>query len=107
MYVGWIVAGGAEGLILGRMLEHFKARGLVKAGGRARTDSTHVLAAIETLNRLELVGRTLQAGLEALAQQVLDWLKGQVSADWFDRYGRRVDEYRLPKKETERLPNRL
>jgi transposase len=97
-----LVAGGAEELILGRMLEHFKARGLVKAGGRARTDSTHVLAVIEALNRLELVGRTLQAVLEALATQVPDWLKDQVSADWFDRYGRRIDEYRLPKKTRER-----
>ena len=97
-----LVAGGADGLILGRMLEHFKARGLVKADGRARTDSTHVLAAIEALNRLELVGRTLQTVLETLAKCVPEWLKRQVSADWFDRYGRRIDEYRLPKKDNER-----
>jgi transposase len=37
-----LVAGGAESLVLERMLARFKARGLVKAGGRARTDSTHV-----------------------------------------------------------------
>jgi transposase len=73
-----LVAGGAGALILGRMLEHFKARGLVQVGGRVRTDSTHVLAAIEALNRLEIVGRGLQAVLEALAKQAPDWLKGQV-----------------------------
>jgi len=97
-----LVAGGADELILGRMLEHFKARGFVKAGGRARTDSTHIVAAITALNRLELVGRTLQALLEDLAQHVPDWLKSQVGTDWFERYGRRIDEYRLPKKDGER-----
>jgi len=49
-----LVGGAAEALLLERMLEHFKARGLVQAGGRARTDSTQVLAAIHALNRLEL-----------------------------------------------------
>ncbi len=34
--------------------------GLLKAGGRQRTDATHVLAAVRTLSRLELVGETLQ-----------------------------------------------
>ena len=97
-----LVAGGAETLVLERMLAHFKACGLVKAGGRARTDSSHVLAAIHALNRLELVGRTLQAVLEDLARQVPDWLKGQVPPDWFDRYGRRIDAYWLPKKDAER-----
>ena len=32
-----------------------------------RTDSTHVLAATRDLNRLELVGETLRATLNALA----------------------------------------
>src|SRR5215207_8509665 len=40
-----LVAGNAEHLLLDRMLERFKARGLVKARGQRRTDSTHVLAA--------------------------------------------------------------
>lgn len=41
-----LVAGGAEHLLLDRMLDHFKARGLVKARGKQRTDSTHVLGAV-------------------------------------------------------------
>jgi transposase len=35
-----LVAGNAEHLLLDRMLERFKARGLVKARGQQRTDST-------------------------------------------------------------------
>src|SRR5687767_7658718 len=36
-----LVAGGAEHLLLDTMLERFKARGLVRARGKQRTDSTH------------------------------------------------------------------
>jgi transposase InsO family protein len=34
--------------------------------GRQRTDATHVVAAVRHLNRLEMVGETLRAALEAL-----------------------------------------
>ncbi len=96
-----LVEGEMGSILLDQILEHFKARGWLSAGGKQRTDSTHVLAAIHSLNRLELVGRTLQAVLEELAKRAPEWLKQQITPDWFDRYGRMIDEYRLPKKEAE------
>ena len=51
-----LVAGQADHLLLDTMLERFKARGLVKARGKQRTDSTHVLGAVRDLHLLELVG---------------------------------------------------
>jgi transposase len=69
---------------------------LLKAKGRQRTDSTHVLAAIQTLNRLECVGETLRHALNTLATAAPDWLQSWVPALWFDRYSRRFAEYRLP-----------
>ncbi|MET7593417.1 transposase, partial [Streptomyces sp. NPDC005444] len=62
-------------------------------------DSTHVLAAVRTLNRMEFVGETLRAALEALAVAAPTWLSGLVTADWAERYGPRVDDYRFPKGE--------
>ena len=97
-----LVAGGAEHLLLDTMLERFKARGLVKARGRQRTDSTHVLAAVHDLHLLELVAETLRAALDDLAAAVPDWLRGIAQPVWFERYGRRVEDYRLPKKQAER-----
>ncbi len=91
-----LVADAAEDRLLTPLLKLFAARGLLKAGGRQRTDSTHVLAAIRQLNRLELVGETLRAALNQLAQIVPDWLRGIVSADWYERYGRRFDSFHLP-----------
>src|SRR4051812_38234857 len=97
-----LVAGGAERLLLETMLETCKARGLVKARTRQRTDSTHVLAAIRTLNRLELVGETLRAALNSLATVAPQWLRSWVPPAWFDRYAARVEESRLPKGEEAR-----
>jgi len=96
-----LVHEGAERLLFERMLSHFQAAGLVKAGGRQRTDATHVLAAIHPLNRIELVGRTLQAVLEEVAREAPSWLKAQVTPDWFERYSRQIEASRLPKAKAE------
>ena len=92
-----LVAGGQELLLLDRMLDHFTARGLVTARGRQRTDSTHVLGAVRKLHRLELLAETLRAALNALAAAAPAWLRGVAPPAWYERYGRRVEETRLPR----------
>lgn len=79
------------------MLERFRAQGLLKARGQQRTDSTHVLAAIRTLNRLECVGETLRAALNSLATVAPEWLCEHLAPEWFDRYSTRIEDSRLPK----------
>jgi len=93
---------GWEGLLLTRLLDRARAQGWLKARGRQRTDSTHVHAAIRTLNRLEAVGETVRTALNSLAVAAPDWLRTHVSADGHDRYDRRSEEYRLPTAKTER-----
>ena len=91
-----------ETLLLDRLLEVCKQRGWLKEGGKQRTDSTHVLARVRSLSNLECVGETLRAVLDDLAGLVPDWLVKQVSPDWFERYSHRVENYRLPKSESQR-----
>lgn len=97
-----LVAGNAETMLLDKMLMHFKARGLVKARGKQRTDSTHILAAVHDLHLCELVGETLRAGLNDLATVAPEWLRGVAEPAWYERYARRVEDYRLPKSEAGR-----
>ncbi|MDH3603615.1 MAG: transposase, partial [Candidatus Tectomicrobia bacterium] len=59
--------------LLDTLLGACKARGLIKARGKQRTDSTHVLAAIRTLNRLESVLETLRAALNQLSEADPQW----------------------------------
>ncbi len=93
---GRLLQHGATERLLARVLETAREEGLLKARGRQRTDSTHVLAAIRTLNRLELVGETLRAALNAIAAAAPAWLRGVAPADWHERYDRRVEDARLP-----------
>src|SRR6266581_2640897 len=97
-----LVAGDLTCLALDALLERLAGLGLVRAGGRQRTDSTHVLGAIRSLNRLELAGETLRAALEALAAAVPGWLAGVIDGSWQQVYGQRIDEIRLPASETAR-----
>jgi transposase len=97
-----LVEEGAETLLLDRLLQVCKQRGWLKAGGKQRTDSTHVLARVRSLSNLECVGETLRAVLDDLAALAPDWLVQQISPDWFERYSHRVENYRLPKAESQR-----
>jgi transposase len=71
-------------------------RGWIKKRGVQRTDSTHVLAAVRRLNRLELLGETVRAALNAVASEEPEWLKQWVPVAWFEHYARRIEEWRLP-----------
>lgn len=97
-----LVTGQAEHLLLDRMLDHFKTQGLVRARGKQRTDSTYVLGAVHDLHLLELVGETLRATLDDLAAVVPLWLRGIAEPVWFERYARRIEDYRLPKGQAKR-----
>ena len=92
-----LLSGGKEQILLDKLLERCQELKLIKAKGKARTDSTHILAAIRNLNRLECVGETLRAALNALAVVAPDWLSDLVEGDWFDRYSKPVEESRLPR----------
>ena len=69
-----LVAGSAEGRLLDALVAACVQQGYLKARGKQRTDSTHVLAAVRTLYRLERVAETLRATLNALASVAPDWL---------------------------------
>ncbi len=48
------------------------------------------------------MGETLRAVLNDVARLDADWLARQISAEWLERYGHRVENYRLPKAESQR-----
>ena len=82
--------------LLACVLDAARAAGLLKARGRQRTDSTHVLAAVRDLNRIELLAETLRAALNAIATVAADWLRQVTETDWHKRYDHRGEQARLP-----------
>jgi transposase len=97
-----LVDGHAEHVLLDVLLRRAQDLGLFRPRGRQRTDSTHVLAAVRVLNRLERVGETMRAALNSLAVVAPDWLRSMVPDSWYERYGSRVENYDLPKSEAAR-----
>jgi transposase len=97
-----LLAGSAAELLLDTLLERCRTLGLLKARGQQRTDSTHVLAAVRVLNRLELVAEPLRAALNAVATVAPDWLQGCASLAWYERYGKRIENVRLPRDQADR-----
>jgi transposase len=70
---GRLLAGSAESLLFDMLLTWCRDRQLVKARGRQRTDSTHVLAAVRALHRIEVVGEALRHALNTLAVVAPEW----------------------------------
>src|SRR5690242_8524978 len=97
-----LVAASAEERFLEALLTLCKEHGWLKARGRQRTDSTHILAKIRALNRAECVVETLRHALNVLAVVAPDWLRSQVQSEWLERYGHRAEEYRFPSGEDKR-----
>ena len=69
-----LVAGRAEHQVFDAVIEIARARNLVRSGGRQRTDATHVLAAVSSLNRLACVIEAMRHALSALAVAAPAWL---------------------------------
>jgi len=91
-----------EQQLFDRLLQHVKAHGLLQGQREQRTDSTHVLGATRDLSRLELVGETMRRVLNSLAIVAPDWTLAHSLADWVERYGARLQDYRLPKGQAQR-----
>jgi transposase len=87
---------------LDTLLAACNARGWIKARGTQRTDSTHVLAAIRTLHRLECVLEAMHDALNQLSEAAPVWVRQQVPPAWYMRYGLRSDQARLPKDASKR-----
>jgi transposase len=89
-----------------RLLDTFltacKTRGWIKARGTQRTDSTHILAAIRTLHRLECVLEAMHDALNQLSAAEAAWVQQHVPLEWYARYGLRSDQARLPKDASKR-----
>ena len=100
---GRLLNGGIESRLLETLLELLKEHQFVKARVRARTDSTHVVAAVREMNRLERVIETVRATLNVLATVLPEWVQQTVPAEWVERYGPRAENYRLPEDESKRI----
>jgi transposase len=94
---GKAAGAGLEQVALDALLVRLVSAGLVRAGWKQRTDSTHVVAAVAALNRLELAGESVRAAVEAVAAAHPDWVGQRICVpDWTRRYGTPMTSWRPP-----------
>src|SRR6266516_3532217 len=93
---------GLEARVMDLLVAKLVDKGLLKARGKQRTDSTHIIAAVRQLNQIELVGESVRACVEALAVAEPVWVQAVLDASWQRRYGARVDSWRMPAAKTKR-----
>lgn len=79
-----LVAAGGGRELFDRVLGAARDAGLLRSGGRSRTDATHVPTSIRSLKRLEFVIETVRSALNALAAAAPEWLSTRALPDWFD-----------------------
>ncbi|MFD5631112.1 transposase [Streptomyces sp. NPDC127072] len=89
--------------LLDLALARLKETGLVRERTTQRTDSTHVLAAVRDLTRLELLTEAVRAALEEVAGMSPHLLDELVDEEWGRRYGRPVRLGKNPTKPTTRI----
>ncbi|GAA0950241.1 transposase [Streptomyces rhizosphaericus] len=89
--------------LLDLALARLKEAGLGRERTTQRTDSTHVLAAVRDLTRLELIIEAVRAALEEIAGTSPHLLEGLVDEDWGRRYGRPVRLGKNPTKPKTRI----
>jgi len=73
-----LLQGGMEQKLLDILLSRLQEKGLLKTPKQQRTDSTHVLAAIRTLNRLETLGEGMRSALDSLTVAGPEWLVNHI-----------------------------
>ncbi len=69
-----LVTGNAETSLFDKLLDWCRGRKMLKSRGKQRTDSTHILAAVRGINRLECVLEAMRNALNAIAKESPEWL---------------------------------
>jgi transposase len=100
---GRLAEDGRADRLLDLALARLKEAGLVRERTTQRTDSTHVLAAVRDLTRLELVTEAVRAALEEVASTAPHLLEELVDDGWGQRYGRPVRLGKNPTKPMTRI----
>ncbi len=88
-----LVEHGKERLVFDQILAKLKALGLFKPRGKMRTDSTHLLAVVQRLSQLELVGECLRVALRAVSLVAASWVESCLPPAFCQGYEERESEY--------------
>jgi transposase len=88
-----------ERLVFDKVLQWVKSHGFARKYGKQRTDSSHVLGAVERMSRLELTWETLRVTLRELKGAVPTWYERTIPAAFHEAYHERQSDWKLTEDE--------
>lgn len=90
---------GAERLVFDKVVAWVQSLGFAKRHGKQRSDSSHIVACIERLSRLELAWETLRVASRAIQATAPSWYGQTIPLVFHEAYAERQSDWRLSKKE--------
>ncbi|MBC8264917.1 MAG: transposase [Anaerolineales bacterium] len=96
----------AEWLVFEKVLQWVQSHGFMRKYGKQRTDSTHVLGAVERMSRLELVWDTVRLALREVRRAVPTWYEKMIPAAFHEAYHERRSDWKLTKDEVQQAMQR-
>ena len=96
-----------EALIFDQLLEKIRALGYLKKRKHQRSDSTHVLAKVCHLSRLENLSEGLRLALGAIEKSDSSYYQEKLPATYRERWEVKLNDYRMTAKEREESLNRV
>lgn len=90
---------GQEHFVFEQMLAYLRGRGLVSAGGRQRTDATHILGAVKQLSDVEVTREAVRLAISALISTDAKWTMQHIPASFITSYRRAMPNYRMSQEE--------
>jgi len=90
-----LLAHGKESLIFEEVLKKIESLGFLKKRGYQRTDSTHVLAVVRQLSRLENLSEGLRMALKAVEQADGAFYKAKLPALYREHWSKPLSDYQM------------
>jgi len=98
---------GKESLIFEELLRKIEALGFLKKRGYQRTDSTHVLAVVRQLSRLENLSEGLRMALKAVEQADAAFYQAKLPALYREHWSKPLNDYQMTDAERKEALERV
>jgi transposase len=102
-----LVEHGKESLIFQQLLEKIKSLGFLRKHKHQRTDSTHVLAKVRDLSRLENLTEGLRVALKAIEKAHVAFYQTKIPILYREHWSKPLNDYQMTDAEREQILKRL
>lgn len=102
-----LLSHGKESLIFEELLKKIESLGYLKKRKHQRTDSTHVLAVVRHLSRLENLSESLRVALKAIEKADATFYKVKLPVPYTEHWSKPLNDYQMTDEERKETLERV